>query len=76
VKKLACFQQLQGLKDSFPSLVHPKDSIAQGFKGYNFLSLPLSQEIQIALVTCGFSLFLRYISDLNHSYLSSKLSKD
>jgi hypothetical protein len=35
VKKLACFQQLQGLKDSIPSLVHPKDSIAQGFQGYS-----------------------------------------
>jgi hypothetical protein len=56
VKKLACFQQLQGLKDSIPSLVHPKDSIAQGFKGYNFLSLPLSQEIQNRFGNLLFSL--------------------
>jgi hypothetical protein len=57
VKKLACFQQLQGLKDSIPSLVHPKDSIAQGFKGYsspfslsqrNLKNLVTSLEMQVA----------------------------
>jgi hypothetical protein len=56
VKKLACFQQLQGLQASIPFLVHPKDSIAQGFKGYNFLSLPLSQEIQNRFGNLLFSL--------------------
>jgi hypothetical protein len=71
VKKLACFQQLQGSKDSNPSLVHLKDSIAQGFQGYNFLSSSFSK-VQNRFGYLLFT-FLDTFQILNHSYLSSKL---